>query len=32
MREEFASYGFLAVAVTGLIFLCSGFLALAFGI
>jgi len=30
MREEFASYGFLAVAVTGPLLLCSGLLAIAF--
>jgi hypothetical protein len=31
MRDEFASYGFFAVAVTGPILLCYGLLALAFG-
>ncbi len=30
MREEFTSNSFLAVAVTGLLLLCSGLLALAF--
>jgi hypothetical protein len=30
MREEFASYGFLAVTVAGLVLLCSGLLAIAF--
>jgi hypothetical protein len=30
MRDEFASYSFLAVAVAGLILLCSGLLTLAF--
>jgi len=30
MRDEFASYGFLAVTVAGLVLLCSGLLALAF--
>jgi hypothetical protein len=30
MREEFASYGFLAMAVTGPLLLCSGLLAIAF--
>jgi hypothetical protein len=30
MREEFASYSFLAVAVAGLTLLCSGLLAIAF--
>jgi hypothetical protein len=30
MRDEFASYGFLAVAVAGLVLLCSGFVAFAF--
>jgi len=30
MREEFASYGFLAVAVTGPLLLCSRLLAIAF--
>jgi hypothetical protein len=29
MREEFASYGFLAVTVTGLVLLCSGLVAIA---
>jgi hypothetical protein len=29
-REEFASYSFLAVTVTGLFVLCSGLLAIAF--
>ncbi len=29
MREEFASGSFLAVAVTGLVLLCSGLVALA---
>jgi hypothetical protein len=29
MREEFASNSFLAVAVAGLVLLCSGFVALA---
>jgi len=29
MREEFASYGFLAVTVAGIVLLCSGLLALA---
>jgi hypothetical protein len=28
MREEFASYSFLAVTVTGLVLLCSGLVAL----
>lgn len=28
MREEFASRGFLAVTVTGLVLLCSGLVAL----
>jgi hypothetical protein len=32
MREEFASYSFLAVAIVGLILLCSGLLTLAFGV
>jgi hypothetical protein len=31
MRDEFASYSFLAVAVAGFVLLCSGLLALAFG-
>jgi hypothetical protein len=31
MRDEFTSYSFLAVTVTGLVLLCSGLLALAFG-
>jgi hypothetical protein len=31
MRDEFASYGFLAVTVAGLVLLCSGLLTLAFG-
>jgi len=31
MRDEFASYGFLAVAVAGLVLLCSGLVALVFG-
>jgi len=31
MREDFASFSFLAVAVVGLILLCSGLLTLAFG-
>jgi hypothetical protein len=30
MRDEFASYSFLAVTVAGLILLCSGLLAIAF--
>jgi hypothetical protein len=30
MREEFASKSFLAVAVAGIVLLCSGFLAFAF--
>jgi hypothetical protein len=30
MREEFASYSFLAVTVTGLLLLCSGLVAIAF--
>ena len=30
MREEFASNSFLAVAVTGLVLLCSGLVAIAF--
>jgi hypothetical protein len=30
MREEFASFGFLAVALAGVAMLCSGLLALAF--
>ena len=30
MREEFASYSFLAVTVAGLVLLCSGLLTLAF--
>jgi hypothetical protein len=28
MRDEFASYGFLAVTVAGLVLLCSGLVAL----
>jgi hypothetical protein len=32
MREEFRSYGFLAVAVASFILLCSGLLTLAFGV
>jgi hypothetical protein len=31
MRDEFASYAFLAVAVAGFVLLCSGLLALTFG-
>ncbi len=31
MRDEFASYSFLAVTVTGLVLLYSGMVALAFG-
>jgi hypothetical protein len=31
MREEFASYSFLAVTVASLMLLCSGLLALTFG-
>jgi hypothetical protein len=31
MRDEFASYGFLAIAITGIVLLCTGALALAFG-
>ena len=31
MRDEFASYSFLAVTAAGLVLLCSGLLALAFG-
>lgn len=31
MREEFVSYSFLAVAVAGLMMLCSGLLAITFG-
>ena len=31
MRDEFASYSFLAVAVAGLVLLCSGLVALVFG-
>jgi hypothetical protein len=31
MREEFASNSFLAVTVAGLVLLCSGLLAIAFG-
>ena len=30
MRDEFASYSFLGVAVAGLVLLCSGLIALAF--
>jgi len=30
MREEFASYSFLAVTVAGFVLLCSGLLTLAF--
>jgi hypothetical protein len=30
MREEFASYGFLAVTVAGLVLLCSGLVVIAF--
>jgi hypothetical protein len=30
MRDEFASYGFLAVTVAGLVLLCSGLVAIAF--
>ncbi len=30
MREEFASFSFLAVALTGPVLLCSGLLAMAF--
>jgi hypothetical protein len=30
MREEFASYSFLAVIVAGLVLLCSSLLAIAF--
>jgi hypothetical protein len=30
MREEFASYSFLAVTVAGLVVLCSSLLAIAF--
>ena len=30
MRDEFASYSFLAATVSGLVLLCSGLLALAF--
>jgi hypothetical protein len=30
MPEEFASYGFLAIAVAGFVVLCSGLLALTF--
>jgi hypothetical protein len=29
MREEFASYSFLAVTITGVVMLCSGLVALA---
>jgi hypothetical protein len=29
MREEFASYSFLAVAIVGIVMLCSGLVALA---
>jgi hypothetical protein len=31
MRDEFASYGFLTVAITGFVLLCSGVLAFIFG-
>ena len=31
MREEFASYSFLAVTVAGLVLLCTGLVALVFG-
>jgi hypothetical protein len=31
MREDIASFGFLALAVVGLVLLCSGLLTLAFG-
>jgi len=31
MRDEFASYSFLAVAVADLVLLCSGLVALVFG-
>jgi hypothetical protein len=31
MRDEFASYSFLAVTVAGLVLLCSGLVALALG-
>jgi hypothetical protein len=31
MRDEFASYSFLAVAVEGFVLLCGGSLALTFG-
>ncbi len=31
MHDEFTSYSFLAVTIAGLILLCSGLLALAFG-
>jgi hypothetical protein len=31
MRDEVASFGFLAVAITGFVLLCSGLLALTFG-
>jgi hypothetical protein len=31
MSDEFASFGFLAVAITGFVLLCSGLLALTFG-
>jgi hypothetical protein len=30
MRDDFTSYGFLAVTVTGVVLLCCGLLALAF--
>jgi hypothetical protein len=30
MREEFASYSFLAITIAGIVLLCSGLLALAF--
>jgi hypothetical protein len=30
MRDEFASYSFLAVAIAGPVLLCSGLLAIAF--
>jgi|tagenome__1003787_1003787.scaffolds.fasta_scaffold20989653_4 hypothetical protein len=32
MRDEFVSYGFLAVTILGLVLLCGGLLAAAFGI
>jgi hypothetical protein len=31
MRDEFASYSFLAVTVAGLVLLCSGLVSLVFG-